>query len=295
MSRAKTELESFLVYGVDEKNRRVYFGTDLVTSDPQDFSGFTPASCEFAIRAIERMATDHPKTPIEIHMNSYGGDPYAMLALYDVMHTVSCQIKFFGKGAIMSAATWIMCAADERNLYPNTTIMVHDGWDGYYGKFTDYNISNEESNRLMDLLYDIYEKNSRMPRNFWEEVCKRDLYLTAEEAVQLGLADKIVHPKKRGNLRKTREYHLKQKIDKRRMNRLVDKLMKRVKINTKLEIKLPEHKPEPVDERLTIEPLKDNESSKIDKKMVETVVKETIAANEALKDAKDDRDSGMDK
>lgn len=278
MSRSKTELESYLVYGIDEKNRRVYFGTDLVTSDPYDVGGFTQCSCEFAIRAIERMATDYPRTPIEIHMNSYGGDPYSMLALYDVIHTVGCQIKFYGKGAIMSAATWILCAADERNLYPHTTIMVHDGSDGFEGKFTDFKIAKEEGDRLMEVLYDIYEKNSRMPREFWEEVCKRDLYLTAEEAVQLGLADKIIHPKKRGNLRKAREHHLRQKVDKRRMNKLAVKLMKRVKVNTKLEIKLPDYKPEPVDDRLTIEPIPDDgvEVENKEKQIIKSAVKEVI-------------------
>lgn len=279
MARSKTELESFLVYGIDEKNRRIYFGTDLVTSEPDDIGGFTQCSCEFAVRAIERMATDHPKTPIEIHMNSYGGDPYAMLALYDVIHSASCQIKFYGRGAIMSAATWIMAGCDERNLYPNTTVMVHDGWEAIEGKFTDVVISKEEGDRLMEVLYDIYEKNSRMPRQFWEEVCKRDLYLTAEETVQLGLADKIIHPKKRGNLRKVREHHLKQKLDKRRMNKLVDKLFKRVKINTKLEVKLPEHKPEPVDNKLTIEPIPEggvdtgNNAEKVLKEVVKEVIK----------------------
>lgn len=256
MARAKTELESSLVYGVDEKHRRVYFGTDLVTSHPDDVGGFNQASCEFAIRSIERMAAEHPKTPIEIHMNSYGGDPYAMLALYDVMQSVTCQIKFFGKGAIMSAATWIMCGADERNLYPNTTIMVHDGSEGAFDRFTDFHITADESKRLMEVLYDIYAINSRMPKDFWARVCRRDLYLTAEETVTLGLADKIIHPKKRGNLRKSREHHLSQAINKKRMTQLINRLHKRIHVESKVEVVIPEHKPEATDEKLTIEPLK---------------------------------------
>lgn len=257
MSRAKTELEAYLVYGVDEKNRRVYFGTDLVTSDPDDVGGFSQCSIEFAIRAIERMASDHPKTPIEIHMNSYGGDAYAMLALYDLMQTISCQIKFYGKGAIMSAATWIMCGADERHLYPNTRIMVHNGWTGAVeGKVTDAELAMEEEKYLQKRLEEIYAENSRMPFEFWHEVCKRDLYLSAEETIQLGLADRIIHPKKRGNYRKIRQHHLTQKIDKRKMNKLVVKLMERIQATPgKLEITINEHKPEPIDERLTIEPM----------------------------------------
>lgn len=255
MSRAKTELESFLVYGIDEQNRKVYFGTDLVTSDPDYVGGFNQSSCEFAIRSIERMIAANPKTPIEIHMNSYGGDPYSMLALYDVIQAATCQIKFFGKGAIMSAATWIMACCDERHLYPNTTVMVHDGWEATEANVTDFQIFTEESIRLRTILHNIYADNSKMPVDFWEKVCQRDLYLTAEETIALGLADRIVHPKKRGNYRKIRQHHLGQKIDKRKMKRLADKLLKRVHLEPLKEIVINAPKVEPIDNRLTIEPL----------------------------------------
>jgi len=252
--RPATEIQNYLCYGVDERHRRVYFGVALdFHDDPGDTGGFSQCSIEFAIRGMERMIAEHPRTPIEIHMNSYGGDPYAMLALYDVMQASTCQIKFFGKGAIMSAATWIMCGADERNLYPNTTVMVHNGWSGYEGKVTDMEIHIEEEQRLQDKLEEIYAENSRMPESFWQEVCRRDLYLTAEESIFLGLADKIIHPKKRGNYRKARQHHLSQKVDKRKLNKLTEKLMKRIKTGKKLEITINAPKIEPVDDRLVIE------------------------------------------
>ena len=255
MAKAKTDLENYLVYGVDEKNRKIYFGRDLLHSE-DEASDFTHVSTEYCIRAIERMATDHPKTPIELHMNSYGGDCYALLALYDVIHSISCQIKFYGKGAIMSAATFIMCGADERILYPNTTVMVHEAWVyGIEDRLTNRKIDTEEATRLMDKLYQIYADNSRMPKEFWEKICKRDAYLTAEEAVLLGLADKITQPKKRGNLRKSRQHHLNQTIDKRKMTRLVNKLVKRTYGDGKMEITINTPKPEPIDEKLTIEPM----------------------------------------
>lgn len=261
--RPKTELESYLVYGVDEQNRKVYFGMDLVTTDPDDIGGFTQCSCEYAIRAMERMAIDHPRTPIEIHMNSYGGDPYAMFALYDVMQASTCQIKFYGKGAIMSAATWIMCGADERHLYPNTRVMVHNGSADHWGKVTDIEISVEEEKFLQKKLEEIYAENSRMPLSFWHEVCKRDLYLSAEETIQLGLADRIVHPKKRGNYRKVRQHHLNQKIDKRKISKLTRKLLERIQATpSKLEITINEPKIEPTDDNLIIEPMPKEEEIK---------------------------------
>src|ERR1051325_11780330 len=195
----KSELTDSLVYGIDLKNRRIYFGT-CVDSGDETPGDFTQASVELAIRSLHKMSLDAPGKPIEIHMNSYGGDPYAMLRLYDEILSCPCQVKFYGGGAIMSAATWIMVACDERYLYTHATIMVHDGSEGYEGKHTDVQITAAENKRLQDVLYDIYTNNTRMPKEFWQDVCQRDLYLNSSEAVSLGLADKIVEPKKRGNL-----------------------------------------------------------------------------------------------
>src|SRR5271170_5768045 len=116
----QTELTDSLIHGIDLKTRRIYFGRFL--DDGDDNPGdFTQASIELAIRALHKMSLDAPGKPIEIHMNSYGGDPYAMLRLYDEILSCPCQVKFYGGGAIMSAATWIMAVCDERYLYPNAT------------------------------------------------------------------------------------------------------------------------------------------------------------------------------
>lgn len=227
MAVEKTDLTDILAYGVDLKNRKIFFGINLdVAGD--DHSEFTNTSVELAIRALHRMATDAPGKPIQIHMNSFGGDPYAMLRLHDEIIACPCQIQFIGGGAIMSAATWIMAACDERILHPNTTIMVHDGVEGYEGKHTDAQIQAAEMKRLQSLLYDIYAANSKMPREFWEDVCQRDLYLTATEAVSLGLADKILEPKKRGNLRKSRQALLNKKINQVEMKKLTANIYKRI-------------------------------------------------------------------
>lgn len=263
--KTRTALEDYLVYGVDEKHRRVFFGESLITGDSGDVGGFSQCSIQYAIRAMQRMADDYPKVPIEIHMDSYGGDPYAMLGLYDFIQSSDCQIKFFGRGAIMSAATWIMAGCDERYLYPNTTVMIHDGWnEPGLNTVTEQEIYQDEEHRLRDKLHEIYESNSRMPKEFWAEVCKRDLYLTAEEAVLLGLADKIIQPKKRGNLRKTRDSHLSDKVEPKKLAKVTDKLMKRIKTNTKIEIILKDHKSEVPDDALTIEamPLTETKNDK---------------------------------
>jgi len=241
-----------LIYGIDLKNRRLYFGVglDWTEENPGDFS---QASIELAIRALHKMSSDAPGKPIEIHMNSYGGDPYAMLRLYDEILACPCQIKFYGGGAIMSSATWIMAVCDERWLHQNATVMVHDGSEGYDGKHTDVQITAAENKRLQDKLYDIYEANSRMPKSFWEDVCQRDLYLTASEAVSLGLADKIVEPKKRGNLRKMRQAALKKAPETGELRKLVNSLYARINKVTVPKIELNDIQPEPKDPHVVVD------------------------------------------
>lgn len=249
----KTEFENQLANGIDEANRRIFFGKYLPSAEADDTTGVDQLSIEYAVRAIHKFATDN-KRPIEIHMNSYGGDPASMLYLHDLILSTPVQFKFFGGGNIMSSATWIMAVCDERYLYKNTTIMVHKGH--WYGKekesITDAEIRIEEEKRFASLLETIYEDNSRMPKEFWAEVCKRDLTLTSEETVMLGLADKIIEPKKRGSFRKIRMAHLAEDINANKLKKVVTSMYKRIQAPKNIEITL--HTPkEIVDETMVIE------------------------------------------
>ena len=252
MAADKSDLTDSLINGIDLKTRRIYFGTPLDWTEecPGDFS---PASIELAVRSMHKMIQDAPGKPIEIHMNSYGGDPYAMLRLYDEILSCPCQVKFYGGGAIMSAATWIMVACDERHLYPHATVMVHDGWAGGDGKHTDMQIWAAEEARLQDLLYDIYTTNTRMPKEFWQDVCQRDLYLTASEAITMGMADKIVEPKKRGNLRKVRQAALKKTPTSAEMKKLLNDIYTRINKVKVPKIDLNPVSKEPVDPAVVVD------------------------------------------
>lgn len=247
----QTELTDLFEYGIDIKNRRIYFG--CMSSDPDTATDFTQVSVELAVRAMHKMATESPNKPIELHMNSAGGNTYDMLRLHDEILSCPSQVKFFGGGSIMSAATWVLVVCDERYLYTNATIMVHDGSEGYEGKHTDVQINALESKRLQDLLYDIYEKNTNMSKEFWQDVCTRDLYLTASEALALGLCDKIIEPKKRGNLRKVRQVSLKKSANNKELPQLVKDLFSRVKIPQSTVVTINKPRPEPVDPNLIVD------------------------------------------
>lgn len=219
-------IENYLNNGINIHHRLISFGD--VDYDEGNEVSF--ASVEMALRGIDLMLTFSNK-PITIKMSSYGGDPYEMLALYDKMHESPCKFIFYGRGTIMSAATWIMCGADERYLSKNTSVMVHDGSWGLEGNTTDIDIENNENKRLQSRLEEIYAENSFLDKKTWETLCKRNLYISAEETIKLGLADAIVPYKKRGNFRRgPRSESFEFPSSKTEIRKLVTKLYNRIQL-----------------------------------------------------------------
>lgn len=248
----RSELDDILNRGVDVKNRRIYFG--LLDSD--DGAEITWHSVEQTIRAIQKLATDFPKKPIELYMSSPGGDLLEAFRLYDAIQSCTCQIKFYGSGSIMSAATLIMAGCDERYLDPNTSIMFH-GIQLSYGDATsplvDLDIAHDESKRANQKWLALLTENTRMPFDFWKEIAQRDTYLSSEEALMLGLADHIVEKKKRGSLRKSRTYALNQVPNQKDLTKLVKSIYDRIhqgKRVSKIEIHIPKDE---FDNSLTID------------------------------------------
>lgn len=224
-------IENYLVYGVDIHHRRIYFGyLDAAEDDETSGNDVKFDSVALAIRGIDKMLDFTNKDPIEIHMTSYGGDPYQMLALVDKIQECPCPVKFYGRGRISSAATWVMAVCDERYLAENTTVMIHDGSDGFDGTHTDMQIHTEEAVRLQDQLNEVYAKNSRMPLSFWENIIRRDLYLTADETILLGLADSVIPYKGRANFRKLRAKNLTSGINQAKLKKLVNKIADKIKL-----------------------------------------------------------------
>lgn len=161
---------------------------------------------------------------------------------------------FEGSGLIASSGVFIMSVCDERILAKNTTIMAH-GVQSIIpdGPVSDIKINADETQRLMAILVDIIASNSIMPKEFWQEVLKRDLYLTSEECVLLGIADVIKDYKKRGNLRQSRERKLKKAPAESTIKRAIKKIYQRIDISQIPEIKIEKYIPEEIDENLTVD------------------------------------------
>ena len=255
MGQKKTEIDDILVYGYNITRRIVYFGvpSNTVEIAEVEMSDFGLNSVEVAIRIMDRMVFDYPRKSITIKMCSYGGDVYSMLRLADYIQSCTCQIVFEGSGIIASSAVYLMAVCDFRRVSKNATVMIHALSDSDEASFVNLKINHDERVRLHDLMMKILTDNSRMSREFWDDVSSRDLYMNSNECLSLGIIDEIIPYLKRGGLRQKRIKNLNKEINKQSINKLVNKLYQRIKLSTKPKITIQNPIEEKIDETLIVD------------------------------------------
>ncbi|MDE2101373.1 MAG: ATP-dependent Clp protease proteolytic subunit [Patescibacteria group bacterium] len=133
--------------------------------------------------------------PITLYMTSPGGYCEAGMALVSTIQeirragrVVNCHVQ----GTAMSMGSIILQACDTRTIEPFATMMIHEITDIVFDKTSGIKDYAAFLERYEALLFSSYAQRSNKPVEFWrEKVLRRDVYLTAREAVALGLADKI--------------------------------------------------------------------------------------------------------
>lgn len=131
---------------------------------------------------------------IQMLMSTYGGCVYDGLSLYDAVKNSNTEVDITCFGKIMSMGIIILLSSKTRKAYRNTTFMIHEGSSGFIGKVADMEESVEESKRLREVIFDIIEKETKIPKAKLDEVRKSrmDWFLTAEEALEYGLITEII-------------------------------------------------------------------------------------------------------
>lgn len=140
------------------------------------------------------LQSEDAKKDIFMYINSPGGHVYDALAIYDTMQHVSNDIQTFGIGVQASAAAFLLSSGTKgkRFLLPNATVMIHQPSSGTRGKVTDQEIDLKESLRIKKLLESIMAKNTGQKLDKMHHDMERDFWMTADESVKYGLADKVV-------------------------------------------------------------------------------------------------------
>lgn len=131
---------------------------------------------------------------IKLYINSPGGSVSAGLAIYDTMQYVKCDIMTIciGMAASMSATLLASGAKGKRLALPNVEILIHQVMGGAEGQAEDIKISAEHILKTRDRLNKILAVHTGQPIKRIAKDTDRDYYMTAEEAKEYGIVDKIV-------------------------------------------------------------------------------------------------------
>ena len=140
------------------------------------------------------LEAENPKKEIHMYINSPGGLVTAGLAIYDTMQYVRPPVQTFCIGQAASAASLLLCAGKkgERFALPNARIMVHQPSASFYGQAADIARHAQEIVKLKRRLNEIYAKHTGQTVEAIEKALDRDTYMTAEEAKNFGLLDKVM-------------------------------------------------------------------------------------------------------
>lgn len=131
---------------------------------------------------------------IQVLLSTYGGNVYDGLALYDAIKASKTKVDVIIGGKSMSMGTIIMLGSETRKAYRNTTFMIHEMSTGFLGKIKDMEDDLDESKRLQKVLWDIITSETKITKKQLNELYekKKDWFITAEEALELGLITEII-------------------------------------------------------------------------------------------------------
>lgn len=141
------------------------------------------------------------RKPIHMVVSTYGGSVDEMFSLYDTIKFLPCPVHTIALGKVMSAGVLLLAAGEKgkRLIGRSARIMMHPVSGGMYGNVFEILNESKEHTRLHDLMVDALECETKMKRADVQKIMKagHDYYITAEEAIKLGIVDRIVGDTKR--------------------------------------------------------------------------------------------------
>lgn len=136
---------------------------------------------------------ENQNDPLTVLLDSGGGDAYSMFSIIDFIESLPIKVNITARGRAMSAGAMLLAAATGvRAAGKRTTIMVHEGFTMQQGKSSDIKAASKHMSRIEDFCNDMLGEKTNKDSKWWQENTKTDHYMSAEEALELGLIDEIV-------------------------------------------------------------------------------------------------------
>ena len=147
------------------------------------------------------LESEDPEKEIAIYINSPGGVVTSGMAIYDTMNHVKCPVSTICIGQAASMGAFLLAAGEKgrRFALPHARIMVHQPLGGAQGQASDIEIQAKEILRIRDVLNGILSENTGQPLEQIVKDTDRDHFMTAHEALEYGLVDRVMNRNQKEN------------------------------------------------------------------------------------------------
>ncbi len=174
---------SYDIYSRLLKERIIFLGEEV-----------TDVSANLIVTQLLFLESEDPGKDISLYINSPGGSVTAGMAIYDTMNYIKCDVSTICMGMAASMGAFLLAggAKGKRMALPNSTIMIHQPSGGAQGQATEISIVAEQILKTKKRLNEILASNTGKPLEIIERDTERDNYLTADEALDYGLIDKVI-------------------------------------------------------------------------------------------------------
>jgi ATP-dependent Clp protease protease subunit len=147
-----------------------------------------------AVAQLLHLQAEDPDKDISMYINSPGGVIYSGLAIYDTMQYVKPDVQTICFGMAMSMGSLLLAggAAGKRMVLPNARVLIHQPSGGFEGQSSDIQIHAQEVLNLRRRVDEIYAHHTGQDLERVHDDMERDRFFTAHEAVEYGLADRVI-------------------------------------------------------------------------------------------------------
>lgn len=174
---------SYDIYSRLLKERIIFLGEEV-----------TDVSASLIVAQLLFLESEDPNKDIHLYINSPGGSVTAGMAIYDTMNYIKCDVSTICIGMAASMGAFLLAGGvkGKRFALPNAEVMIHQPSGGAQGQATEIQIVAEKILQTKKKLNEILAANTGQPYEVIERDTDRDNYMTAQEAMNYGLIDRVI-------------------------------------------------------------------------------------------------------
>lgn len=174
---------SYDIYSRLLKDRIIFLGEEV-----------NEATASVIVAELLFLESEDPSKDIHLYINSPGGSVTAGMAIYDTMQYIKCDVSTICIGMAASMGAFLLAggAKGKRLALPNAEIMIHQPLGGAQGQATDIKIVADHIIQTKKKLNQLLSENTGKPLEIIEQDTERDNYMTAQQAMEYGLIDKVI-------------------------------------------------------------------------------------------------------